>query len=1040
MSLSELESYNPHELRVTTRACRNNATCATRAPHGTTSQTRGFLMLKNTKSLTMGALFALSVAFLPQLTPAMAQTPAAAPLALPGTCVPTFDASKNVYVAPELAKDPTYPESLNGLKEKLKQEDAKYGIQTIVVACQMQFDSRLYTPAVSLATSLAKRWENAPGFNKEKFLLVTYVRQAHSATGMSRAALAGSWLVSQGFGPAAMNDRNGPLGRDYRSYLNDLPSMLANVTKQINNDLDARAQQAQAAAARAAQQAQAAEEHTAHMHFVWLMTLLAVLAAVGSIAGLWQLGRFRKAKAPFEAKLAEVAPKFEKSDQNYITLKNSYMGFFKDNSDWSTRLTDETLAELLLAGKEFDQMSVRNKYAADRLAAARAAFALGNFFQFAGFASALELLTSEPIVIVGAKKEVKELTFFGSATNDETFTFDILLAKLAEGFQSANSKAAAIMEAVDKGGSNKDAVDAELKDIQTLRDSAIAKGMSFAPYQSRYDSIVDDLESLAGQLSRDPLGALKRSETAKADTDALKADIENAHTLKDALAPVERTLADATARTLEVRGQNVKLEEEGGNPYHFLVKAREQLEAANAALTGGKLAEAQTAMTAASTAAAQAHGVIDAVLAATSSFEKSEAETTARVASLKADSPEFVASLEASMKQAHTAYTAQQFLAASKLVADVNSTIDARDSTRDTCDDVTVIVNAVYAKLQEPAKADLQAATFTTSAAAISAFNTLVDQSEALKTEASAEVADWHALSVKAQALHTTAKAIDSEFEQQRASWRSATAEYAKLSTAVTAAFQFAQLGSTGTAATESYNAANTAFDALSKDITVSNSDWASLAARAQQATAQAEMAERLARADSEDCTAAQRVLQEAESVINGANRDYGYGVQANLSSAISKFSAASAAFTDTKDYAEATRLARQAISQARTAQSDAVDEADDRAQPVVVVTPRPTVIIGGGPVYGGPVIGGVVVDDGPYVGGGGTYVDPQPQPDYQPAPQPQPDSQPAPQQQPDSQPAPQPQPDYQQPAPDTNAGGFDDTPDTGNAGGWNDD
>ncbi len=63
-------------------------------------------MLKNIKSLTMGAVFALSVAFLPQLTPAMAQTPAAAPLALPETCVPTFDASKNVYVAPELGQRP----------------------------------------------------------------------------------------------------------------------------------------------------------------------------------------------------------------------------------------------------------------------------------------------------------------------------------------------------------------------------------------------------------------------------------------------------------------------------------------------------------------------------------------------------------------------------------------------------------------------------------------------------------------------------------------------------------------------------------------------------------------------------------------------------------------------------------------------------------------------------------------------------------------------------------------------------------------------
>jgi len=948
--------------------------------------------------LTMGAVLALSTV-VPQLALAKPQAPAPS-LTLPDSCKPAFNPAQNVYLAPELANDPTYPEKLSGLEPKLKAAASKNGIQAIVVACQMEFDPKLSNPAVQLATDLAKKWENEPGFNKERFLITTYVRKAHSPTGMAISAIGGSWLVGQGFGSRTMSDRdNGPVGKNYKNFRNDIPGMMLNVVNNINDEFEHRAQVAKAEAERRAQAAKSDAEHAAHVHMMIVLALLGAIAAGLGAAFIVQNGRYRKAKAPAQKKLDSVSAPFKALGENVMKVKKAYMGFFAENSDWETKFKGATLAQLRAAGQEFDTLLIRNTKAQERLDQARAAFAKGGFFRFGGFEEALALLTTREILIKGKEKATKDLTLFGSLTNDETFVFDSIVAAMEKGFTAANSSANGIIEAIDNAGTDKDAVEAELKEIAALRDSAVAKGMPFRPYESRYAEIVSELQKLADNLASDPVGVVSQAATARQQADALKADVESAHLIKDSLAGIEETLSRAGSRAVDLRGQTFdakypgvtaplapakyRLDEEDGNPDRFIALARQQSAKADSANNGGNLTEAKSALLEAQTAAAKSVAVVDEVLAAKALVEKNVAAVATDLVSIREEAPNFVAGLEAKLAQAKTAYFAQQFLAAQKLVESVSKTLEQREHTRSACDDVTVLVDKVYAKLQAPAIAGEQPAAYTTAAATIEQFNAIVEGAEELKKDACVEEADWAALSAKASDLLASVTAVSTAVDQQHADWRSAKSAYAALASALSEAYKFVQLGSTRAAASASYQKANQAYDVLSKQIVVANSDWAELTAQAKPATAEAQRAESLARDDSSECAAAERAMQEAETVINGCPTDFGYGVSADLSTATTTFGRAVKAFEGaTRDYTEAARLARRAKEEAESAISDARDEAYDRSRPTIVVDRGPTIVVGSGPtvvVGGGP---SVIVDDGPYVGGGGSYVPPAPEPD----------------------------------------------------------
>jgi len=161
------------------------------------------------------------------------------------TWLPEFDASKHVYLAPQLANHPSKPVTFSeDFEAKINELAKKHGLSIYVIATEqgdeLEGDRSRFAPNL-LHTTLYGRWRVQPGFSEDRILMILWVRFKEDPDHSSFAARSGSFLHGYGIDRQRFFDPNGPVLSAKRQFMPQDPqgAFLA-VIKNVNDEVDSK--------------------------------------------------------------------------------------------------------------------------------------------------------------------------------------------------------------------------------------------------------------------------------------------------------------------------------------------------------------------------------------------------------------------------------------------------------------------------------------------------------------------------------------------------------------------------------------------------------------------------------------------------------------------------------------------------------------------------------------------------------------------------------------------------------------------------------
>jgi hypothetical protein len=516
------------------------------------------------------------------------------------------------------------------------------------------------------------------------------------------------------------------------------------------------------------------------------------------------------------------------------------------------------------------------------------------------------------------------VSLFGDDVTKSSKPLPQVLSDMEGLYSSATQLAAKIVAAFDGARQNKEAIEAEVAEIDAAKKSLTDKALTFEPYQQRYDAIATELQGFLAILAADPMTAFQSSQATKQHADSLKADIEKAIEIKDSLTAVQTAITKSTTRAAEVRGTAAGYAYPDGDaptgtatnftlkgecdPDPIIAKANEQLATAGKQILAGDLVNSVTSAQAATESAQEAYALIDAVLAAKAAVEKAVPKASANLKQLDSERPagaqdltaikaDFIpgnfslvagnvatadnvsASTAGVLATIKAAYFEQRYLSAQKTVNELGSDIQgARDG-----------IVALHARLAElrglraHAKAIVQEADqlsgtlsgklhdndFTTSAATGRLYSDQQPKLTAQKADVAKSITDWVAAAAAADTLLANLKQVDSDIDNEKAAHDLAQRRIGELASAIRSAQStVTENDDTRDPARSKFSEAQSALRQAQANVAVAKSDWNAIARDAESKTSLVGDAVRLAEADQQAAADARAAIQRASEKI----------------------------------------------------------------------------------------------------------------------------------------------------------------------------
>ncbi len=318
------------------------------------------------------------------------------------------------------------------------------------------------------------------------------------------------------------------------------------------------------------------------------------------------------------------------------------------------------------------------------------------------------------------------------------------------------------------------AAEEKLAGIETLKGAVdqakgplSACGLSFSPFQSRYDGALELASQARANLEKDPEKAEKLVNQAQGQLNQLIADLKRAVELKnDTVLDGEIKTAEQSVSTTRNRevvwnfpgvstqpGQTFLLNEQGCNPDQYLVSARSELAAITGSLASGNVSEAEQHWNTGRRACASVADCISRTLAAKERVEQD-------IATVLRETEQSDKSLVEGIKRA---YLAQQFLAANNHLTALQKLIGDRREARST---VQHCAQEMLAVQDELARND-QFVTRDTNVK----FDGLFSELLLLQQEVTNPVSDWSKLRARAEAVQSGFRQVRQEIADARSAF-----------------------------------------------------------------------------------------------------------------------------------------------------------------------------------------------------------------------------------------------------------------------------
>src|SRR5262249_43134138 len=138
----------------------------------------------------------------------------------------------------------------------------------------------------------------------------------------------------------------------------------------------------------------------------------------------WLILRYFRERKKAQKAIADWRENMDSANQHYMQLNDGYMGFLKDQGNWSEKFKGETLKRFKAAATDLAEFTARQN-TANRLADEADKHAKRCYWPFvSGYRKAQALLTSEEIVITGKELPLEMSTLFGGLVAKTTYEPD----------------------------------------------------------------------------------------------------------------------------------------------------------------------------------------------------------------------------------------------------------------------------------------------------------------------------------------------------------------------------------------------------------------------------------------------------------------------------------------------------------------------------------------------------------------------------------------------------------------------------------------
>lgn len=847
-----------------------------------------------------------------------------------------FNPNQHVYIEPGLTNASNAPVNLTGLEQELVDAGKKHGLQIYFVMAERgtenipndQYGTRMVDKV--LAT-----WSSQNGWPADDYLILTVFRLPDDWTKTARGYNPGSRLTNFGVSGQVLQDilnsHKARLGRnDVRGYLRD-------VGASINGNIDAYYANIEANKARAAQEAErqrlqeiadreAAIERAKTMESVKSTVIIVGPPLVVIIILVVLFLRSRKRKAEADALLSKWRTLANRLAERYTELQDNCFGFLDENKGWEGVLKNRSLAEFKAGLALYAQFTQAQQALLARFDAAEKAFnGQKNPFGVGGYAKTIELLTVAEITVTGNELTIEQRTLFGDTVQQTTYQLEGLLESAEAVYNSTKTKVLGLKKAFDKSRENKEDIARLLSEVDALNPTLVENGLTFAPYQARYNELIAGRDAFIKIMNSDPLEATDDSQEVEDGCGALKDTINKAIALKQSFELTERAIVAAEAKVATTRGakadnnypeggdvgavsQTNLLNEKDGNPDDAIASARESLGKAQAQTLAGKLTEAAASKAASEESTKKASDLVDAILAARAFVKKEVPNVRANLGKLTADIPagdesvdELNASFqkknfegqptklvtakkvkdstEAELAKVRTAFIEQRYLAARALLENVGHDIQA---ARDGIVEVHTCLKALRVDrerakatvvssddLADSLKKKLADNAFTTAARTDDEYARLLPILKRQKDDVAQAVTDWPAARAASEQLLTALKAVETAIDEQKRANDLVKTRINEVASGVESAATEVNHRFIRRPAQAKLEEAQASLTQLRNDAKVAKSDWNAIVRRADAAKGFAEEAKRLSKADRSAGADAESAIQKAEQKIS---------------------------------------------------------------------------------------------------------------------------------------------------------------------------
>lgn len=343
------------------------------------------------------------------------------------TWLPAYTAGQSIYLDPQLANHPTAPVRFSAsFASKLAQLDQQQGLKFYIVATQQ---GQEVIPAgtkagIAKIDQLLPQWINQPGFDRQAYVIILWVRRQDDVTKGSVGVNVGSKARAYGITPELLSDPQGLVIPALRQFMpQDPEAALLQIGSNLNSKI---------AAAIADQE----WGHQAKATLITLVKAVGTAITVGAIALMllaWR-GSRQQQRQRLESLLKEWQHISAAGGELYLELVENQLPRLQSLS-WSELQTSdpEFFARYETARVKLSDFVACWSQLSDRYQAAAAAMAAGQQKQV------LFLLEKEPVRVSLEKVPIAVSTLLSGLSQERDFQPSDLLRETSQQFETAKS-------------------------------------------------------------------------------------------------------------------------------------------------------------------------------------------------------------------------------------------------------------------------------------------------------------------------------------------------------------------------------------------------------------------------------------------------------------------------------------------------------------------------------------------------------------------------------------------------------------------------